>query len=400
LKNILYISYDGMTDPLGQSQVLPYIFGLSKLGYQFTLISAEKRERYKENKNIIEDLCKANNINWKPIIYTKKPPIFSTLKDIIAMNKIAKELHVLYQFEMLHCRSYLASLIGLGFKRKHKIPFLFDMRGFWADERVEGGLWNLKNPLFKIVYNYFKKKELHFILESDKIISLTQSGKAEILNWKTGIDNSKIEIIPCCVDTVHFNFKPSKMNGITIKNDNEFLIGYFGSIGTWYLLSEMLLFFKQLSARMANAKFLIVTLDQPTEIINQCNKLSINLNNIIIKAATRIEMPYYINEIDYAISFIKPSYSKKASSPTKQAEIMAMGKPIISNIGVGDCDNIIIESSAGVLTDMTVTQNEKAINIMISKNIDKVLIRKYAIENFSLNEGVHKYAHVYNKILN
>ena len=40
-KNVLYISYDGMTDPLGQSQVLPYLSGLSKEGYSFHLISFE-----------------------------------------------------------------------------------------------------------------------------------------------------------------------------------------------------------------------------------------------------------------------------------------------------------------------------------------------------------------------
>ena len=42
---VLYISYDGMTDPLGQSQVLPYLEGLAKKNYAITLISFEKEER-------------------------------------------------------------------------------------------------------------------------------------------------------------------------------------------------------------------------------------------------------------------------------------------------------------------------------------------------------------------
>ena len=41
-KNILYLSYDGMTDPLGQSQVLPYLIGLTKEGFTFHIISFEK----------------------------------------------------------------------------------------------------------------------------------------------------------------------------------------------------------------------------------------------------------------------------------------------------------------------------------------------------------------------
>ena len=50
LHRVLYVSYDGMTDPLGQSQVLPYILGLNKKGYQFTLVSFEKPERLEKGK--------------------------------------------------------------------------------------------------------------------------------------------------------------------------------------------------------------------------------------------------------------------------------------------------------------------------------------------------------------
>jgi len=63
-KQVLYLSYDGMTDPLGQSQVLPYIIGLSKNNYQFTLVSCEKKERYFEYKKIIQKICTENSIDW------------------------------------------------------------------------------------------------------------------------------------------------------------------------------------------------------------------------------------------------------------------------------------------------------------------------------------------------
>jgi len=55
---VLYISYDGMTDPLGQSQVIPYLAGLSKRNYSFTLISCEKKENYTANKEKIAQLLK------------------------------------------------------------------------------------------------------------------------------------------------------------------------------------------------------------------------------------------------------------------------------------------------------------------------------------------------------
>ena len=37
-----------------------------------------------------------------------------------------------------------------------KSKLLFDTRGFWADERVDGGLWNLKNPIYNYLFEYLK----------------------------------------------------------------------------------------------------------------------------------------------------------------------------------------------------------------------------------------------------
>ena len=38
-RRALFLSYDGMTDPLGPSQVLPYLVGLAARGHRITLIS-------------------------------------------------------------------------------------------------------------------------------------------------------------------------------------------------------------------------------------------------------------------------------------------------------------------------------------------------------------------------
>ena len=36
-RRVLFISYNGMLDPLGQSQVIPYLRELAKRGVRFTL---------------------------------------------------------------------------------------------------------------------------------------------------------------------------------------------------------------------------------------------------------------------------------------------------------------------------------------------------------------------------
>ena len=43
--NVMYISYDGLTDPLGRSQILPYLEKLAALGHLIHIVSLEKKER-------------------------------------------------------------------------------------------------------------------------------------------------------------------------------------------------------------------------------------------------------------------------------------------------------------------------------------------------------------------
>ena len=76
-----------MTDPLGQSQVLPYLVALSERGYQFTILSFEKPARFEKEKAIITDITRKAGINWIPLTYTKNPPVLSKMYDRWRLKK-------------------------------------------------------------------------------------------------------------------------------------------------------------------------------------------------------------------------------------------------------------------------------------------------------------------------
>lgn len=403
-KNILYLSYDGMTDPLGQSQVLPYLIGLTKEGFNFHIISFEKKHRFEKNKSHIQKICDENNILWYPNSYTQKSPLITTMWDVYRMKKLAKNLHREFQFDIVHCRSYISAIVGLSMKKKYGTRFIFDMRGFWADERIDGGLWNLNNPIFKLVYKYFKQKEINYFKNSDYTISLTQNGKTEIESWKVFKNHSpKIQIIPCCVDLELFN--PALINEVDKSslrsklgiNSTDFVLGYVGSIGTWYMLSEMLDYFKVIKKENKSAKFLFVTGEKPEKIINVAEQKNISKNDVIVTSCLHREVPLNISLFDFSIFFIRPTYSKKASSPTKQGEIMAMGIPLVCNYGVGDTDEIVKKYKAG-----SIITSFDSINYMSSlkylPEVNRELMIEGAKEFFSLEEGIKKYLKVYKEI--
>jgi glycosyltransferase involved in cell wall biosynthesis len=405
---IIYISYDGMTDPLGQSQVLPYLIGLSNLNFEIHLVSFEKVEKFKLKKDFIEKLLKNTHIIWHPLKYHQSPPVLSTLYDLWVLNKKAKEIISGNHISLVHCRSYISSLIGLKLKRKNGIPFLFDMRGLWADERIDGKIWSLKNPIFKLIYSFFKNKEKQFICESDYIVSLTTNAKNEIQSWKLNARiDEKIMVIPCCADLEHFSLKSlnnDKISQLQLSlaiSKNDFVISYIGSLGTWYMIEEMMELFKVAQQKIKSCKFLIVTADDPEIALNAAKKNAISTHDIIIKKAERSEVPYLIALSKFSIFFIKPSYSKKASSPTKLAEILGMGVPVICNGNVGDVAQIVNDGKVGfVLEDFKKSDYEDVIDKMLAfLPADNKRIAAYANKYASLNDGVARYHEVYKRIL-
>lgn len=400
----LYISYDGLTDPLGQSQVLPYLEGLSAKGICFHIISFEKSERFHQLKETIENRCKAAEITWIPLMYTKNPPLISTVLDLQKMQKLAFKLHDENNFDVVHCRSDLPALIGRKLQ-KRGVKFIFDMRGFWADERVEGKIWNLKNPIFKQAYNFFKKKELTFFQEADAVISLTNNGRNEILSWKELQKKPPhIQVIPCCVDLDKFDpegIEKSEVEKVKKQlkiDDADFILGYVGSIGTWYMLDEMLDFYHSIRERYQTPRFLFVSGESESILHQKAIEKAIPKEEIVVKSVPHSAVPLYLSAFDFSIFFIRPTFSKKASSPTKQGELMALGIPIICNAGVGDTDSIVEKYNAGKIISV-LNEESYSKTHLDPKLYDVSVIRKGAEDVYSLEKGVEKYFEVYRFVL-
>jgi hypothetical protein len=280
------------------------------------------------------------------------------------------------------------------------------MRGFWADERIDGKIWNIKNPLFYLIFIYFKWKEKQFLNHADHIVTLTKRAKSEIINNFGLKRKPEIDVIPCCVDNDLFslvNLKTEQINAYREKlkiRENDFIISYSGSVGTWYMLEEMLDFFVVLLKVYPNARFLFITLDKPDSILNVSRQKTIADDKIIICSAKRSEMPALLSLSTIALFFIKPAYSKMASSPTKMGELLSMGIPIITNSGVGDIDLLVEEDKIGIAID---NLNEKgylkAIDLIpfILKKEPEIFIN-VARMKYSLEFGVTTYNEIYGKL--
>lgn len=402
-KKVLFISYDGLSDPVGQSQIIPYFEYLSNKGYGISILSFEKAERIDASKELIIRRLSDANINWYPLKYTKKPPVISTLLDFRKMRKEAARICQKEKIELIHARSYIPALAALSLKKELKIPFIFDMRGFWADERIDGKIWSLKNPLYKIIFRFFKIKEQKLLKNADSIVSLTRNAATYMSeNW--GTEASKITVIPCAADYFHFNpekieeeVKTKVREDLKIP-DSSTILFYHGSIGTWYLAEPMLDFFRLMREMIPDAYFLWCTNEDPDKLRMMAEERKINDRIILKSQVTREEMPAYLSLADYCIMFIKPSFSKKASSPIKYAESLAMNKPVICNAGVGDLAENEINGYGVLINDLNVAEYQSALERIMQTNYITTSIRENSRTEFDLGINSERYASLYDKI--
>jgi glycosyltransferase involved in cell wall biosynthesis len=403
---ILYITYDGLTDPLGQSQVLPYLFGLSERGHQITILSSEKLQRMDKDGPRIRKLCEAAEIVWQPIRYHKSPPVLSSAIDAVLLRGTALKLHRATPFDIVHCRSYIPASAGLLLKSRAGVKFLFDMRGFWPDEKVEGNSWNLANPVYRSVYRYFKRLESPLLRGADAIVSLTRAGKDQLLT-RPGLAGAgdRISVIPCCVDFDHFPLAKAASRRAARKRlgigAGDRVLAYLGSLGTWYMHDEMLDFFGVYASRYSNARFLLVTPDDPETIRKAAIARGVNPDRLVILAASRDEVPELMAAADLGIFFIKPVFSKIASSPTKMGEMLALGLPIVTNAGVGDVEQMIDDMGCGVaIHDFSSDSYRGAIDVVERLPGTAAERRKRALPLFGVKLGIDRYDQIYRRLLN
>ena len=81
---VLYISYWGALEQLGQSLIVPAVKKLTQIGAEITLITFEKPMDLAraDEMNRVRAMLAEDNIEWIPLKYHKTPKLSATLFDI------------------------------------------------------------------------------------------------------------------------------------------------------------------------------------------------------------------------------------------------------------------------------------------------------------------------------
>lgn len=353
MPRVLFVSYNSLIEPLGPTQILPYVCGLAET-FDITVLSFEKPVRSadedaRDREATGRDLA-ARGIEWIRLRYHKRPSLPATLFDIASGIRRIVQDHRRRPFELLHARGYVPAAIALGVKKRTGIPFLFDIRGLQAEEYADAGHWNPRGLRFRLT----KRVEQSVLRNADGLVTLTEAIRP-VLRGFGGIRQRPAlppwSVIPSCVDLDHFKFDPVARQRVRNRlgvGDRPVLV-YSGSVGTWYLLDEMLDFYAAARDQWPGLFFLALVNRDPEAVSEALRARGIAPSDFSVTWARHEEMPAYLSAADAGVAFIRPCLSKQSSSPTKYAEYLACGLPFAASARVGDVDDLLLRTSAGAL---------------------------------------------------
>lgn len=384
----LYLCYFGLREPLVQTQVLPYLRELRKDGVEIVILTFEPGWPASWGEGEGEgwrSRLSSEGIEWEALKYHKRPAVPATLWDILAGVRTILRTRP----KVLHARGHIPlamALIGAGMTGSRVI---FDIRGLLADEYVDAGIMRVGGT----AYRGLKWIERRGMQRADQLVVLTGRMKDWLI--EQGLtDESRIEVIPCCVDIGKFN--AAGLMGADLI--------YTGSVTGLYLLDDMGRFFLAWKKSNPKSRFRILTGWPVSEVRGRLTRLGIESEDLIIGRVEPAEIPGHLKLAGAGLSFRKATFSQIAASPTKVPEYLAAGLPVVANRGVGDTDKILENHGVGVIIDdLTGDGLDSAAGKLAGLMQDPELAgrcRRVARDYFDLETvGGARYREVYRRIL-
>lgn len=394
---VLYLSYDGLLEQLGQSQVFLYLRGLSR-EHSIILLTYEKPSDWKDEgrRQAAQTRVREAGFRWVALTYHQRPAVIAKLYDLAVGFIVAAYLTMRYRVKLVHSRSYVATVIALGLQVVGGIPYIFDMRGFWFDARSEMGRWEKSSLSFRCA----KWLERQFIARASTVVALSRGAVDAMKSWPqlAGLP-IRYEVVTVCADLDLF----SPRRRARAPEPGGFLLGYVGSAGPGYQFDRFLECFLELRRRRPRARIRVVNRRDHAYIRARLTEFKIDDASVELVSAEHHEVPERMADMDAGVFFFRADPSRVASVPTRMGEFLASGIPCLSNAGFGNAEEVLVGEGVGVvLRGFERVQVEKAVDALLAL-ADAPGMRekcvKAAHKYFSLADGTAAYSRLYRELL-
>ena len=367
--DLTYLSIDSIQEGVGSSQITPLILGLARDYRKVCLISFEKN---KPGIDLINKF-KVAGVEWKPREFGNVGALAGALR----LNELRKSLP---PSDVLHGRSDIPTVAAIW--SKVEAPVLWDVRSLWSDQRKLIGTpgWNrFTAGGARILENFSANNSAAMTTLTAAVIPILEKRHSSLPLIR--------EVIPTCVQTLKFTPTPMPKGPLVC------LLS--GTFNNYYDIDRT----RQIIAAIRESVDLKVIWARAGE--SPATRLGVGEDSVV--SASHSQMPNLVANSHFGMAICKEDdiESLAAAVPTKIGEFLASGRPVIVSRGIGDMEDILRGSNAGIIVsrDESLSQIGEQISSLVGAPGVEEQCRALALEHFDMGKAVTSYSKIYSKMI-
>jgi len=183
-----------------------------------------------------------------------------------------------------------------------------------------------------------------------------------------------------------------------LKIEDRLVLLYIGMLDKPWQVPDLIFFFvNALIKKIPELFFLTITPN--LKIADEYReKYGIDENHILIIESSQNMLNEYINASDYGLLLRENILVNNVASPTKFAEYLLGGLPVIISEGVGDYSGFTRENNIGLVINNEGKDIDRIVPVLTANQFDRREIQKIGNDSFSKQHFIENLLEVYNNL--
>lgn len=348
LPSLVFVTYWGLTDPLVQTYVLPYILTISRIlpgQRRLVLLTFETELSISEESEIGAAIPGLEVVRSSYSFFGVR----AFVRVAFALLRLARTIGMARPLA-IHCFGTPAGSLGVLLSQAYKVPLVLDSYEPHAEAMVENGQWNASSLRFHLLsfLEWWQTRRAAVAIG-------TTAAMRDYATVRYGRAPANFFAKPACVSVD--DFPPREDRGavrasLEIRHDDVVCI-YVGKFGGIYLTREVFEFAAVASAAFCGAFKLLVLTPTPTATVDDFREEA-GLAPTVTRIVGRVPpeaVPSYLAAADFALNPVKPVPTKRYCTSIKDGEYWAAGLPVVITQGISDDSEMIVSQRIGALIE-------------------------------------------------
>lgn len=369
LPRLTYLTVDALADGVGASQVVPYLEALALRGLPITVHSFEQAGPDPSTSARL----RASGVEWRP-----HP--FGRSGSRGGLGRVARLAGAARRAPLVHARGDLAAAAAmLGGARR----WVWDVRSFFADQRIELGTLAAGSLEDKTL----RRIERRAARSADALVVLAHAALPVLEDRHGPGVAEKATVIPTCVDLDRF-----ADTSMTDRSTARLL--FSGSLNKYYDVPSMLRLVERVRLQRPTQFTVLAPGSTPWDAV-------LDSSEVERRSAAPRDVPARVRASHAGLSVCRTDVgdSLRAAMPTKIAEFLAGGRPVVVNAGLGDMDALLQEHRCGVVLrgsdDAALDRAARELLGLIDDPATTRRCRRLAMTHFNIENAADQLMRVY-----